>query len=78
MRSIHRPGNDTYGQPVMQPVGSLLAAMGSRDGRMQEAICLALAAPVGIAGWSHVAVKYEDGIPVIYFQLQCYRKRQKK
>jgi hypothetical protein len=27
---------------------------------------LVLAAPVAIAGWSHIAVKYEDGMPTIY------------
>jgi hypothetical protein len=28
---------------------------------------LVLAAPVAIAGWNHIAIKYEEGLPTIYF-----------
>jgi hypothetical protein len=38
---------------------------------------LVLAAPVAIAGWSHIAIKYEDGVPAIYFDGKPVSKGKK-
>ena len=38
---------------------------------------LVLAAPVAIAGWSHIAMKYEDGVPVIYLNGNAIAKGKK-
>src|SRR4029079_13504355 len=38
---------------------------------------LVLAAAVPIVGWSHIAVKYEDGVPIIYFNGNAIAKGKK-
>lgn len=38
---------------------------------------LVLAAPVAIAGWNHVAIKYEDGVPDIYLNGKAVSKGKK-
>jgi hypothetical protein len=36
-----------------------------------------LAAAVAISGWSYIAVKYEDGVPIIYFNGNAIAKGKK-
>jgi len=38
---------------------------------------LMLAVPIAIAGWNHIAVKYEDGAPTIYFNGKAVSKGKK-
>lgn len=38
---------------------------------------LVLAAPAAIAGWSHIAIKYEDGVPAIYLNGKAIAKGKK-
>ena len=76
--AIYPPsGNDLYG------VGN--ATCGVAVGRNGIAVWenaennpdLVLAASVTIAGWSHIAIKYEDGMPAIYFNGKTISKGKK-
>ena len=76
--AIYPPaGNDTYGTGH--------ATCGITVGRNGIAVwenaggdpVLVLAAPIAIAGWSHIAMKYEDGVPVIYFNGNAIAKGKK-
>ena len=40
--------------------------------------CLVLAAAVPISGWSHIAIKYEEGAPSIYLNGKFVLKGEKK
>jgi hypothetical protein len=87
MGAIAQPWTEYYA--IYPPSGNKLygvghASCGVTVGRNGIAVwenetdpVLVLAAPIAIAGWNHIAIKYEDGVPAVYFNGKAISKGKK-
>lgn len=74
-----------YPQPGKELYGEGYATCGVTVGRNGIAVWenatgiprFVLAAPVAIAGWSHIAIKYENGIPAVYMSGRLIQQGKK-